>query len=314
MCPPSTAAISPGTSSRSPTRAANAAVPDRRRVAPRRNRRCARADRRASGSPSRLGVRTQTVTPRQLEDSLASLTATLSRRYRCGCRPRPLNWRSSPKRRRCSSISRGRSRSSAATAADPTCLSWSEASLAAIDAHRADVAASDEASQVARRAADRPGGRLSATLAMAMEFGFLFDPRAPVALDRLSHFRSPRSIPIATICWRRKRGWRASSPSPRATSPPGTGSGSAARRRRSASGCGADLLVGLDVRISDAAAGDARAGGQPARSDGPLDRAPADRIRRARSDCPGASRNPPTTPAISNSPINIPISACRASA
>ena len=45
--------------------------------------------------------------------------------------------------------------------------------------------------------------------------------------------RKARSIRIATICWRPRRGSPASSPSPKATSPPSTGSGSAAPRRRS---------------------------------------------------------------------------------
>ena len=42
----------------------------------------------------------------------------------------------------------------------------------------------------------------------------------------------------------------------------------------------ADLLVGIDVRIPDALAGHARAGGKPARADQPADRAAADRLRR----------------------------------
>ena len=42
----------------------------------------------------------------------------------------------------------------------------------------------------------------------------------------------------------------------------------------------ADLLVGIDVRISDALARHARAGRKPARADEPTDRAPPDRLRR----------------------------------
>ena len=42
--------------------------------------------------------------------------------------------------------------------------------------------------------------------------------------------------------------------------------------------------------------------------------APADRLRRRRSACPGASRNPPTTPATWSSPISTRTSACPASA
>ena len=50
--------------------------------------------------------------------------------------------------------------------------------------------------------------------------------RPPAAVHRLSRQRWHVSMPISTICWRPKRGWRASSPSPRAMCPPSTGSGS----------------------------------------------------------------------------------------
>ena len=49
---------------------------------------------------------------------------------------------------------------------------------------------------------------------------------------------------------------------------------------------GADLLVGLDVRVSDAVARHAGAGRQPARADQPPDRAPPDRLRRSTADVP----------------------------
>ena len=55
----------------------------------------------------------------------------------------------------------------------------------------------------------------------------------------------------ATICWRPRRGLRASSRSPRATSRRGTGSASAVPSPRSPRRR-ADLLVGIDVRIPDA--------------------------------------------------------------
>ena len=60
-------------------------------------------------------------------------------------------------------------------------------------------------------------------------------------------------------------------------------------------------------------AGDARAGGQPARRRPTGWWSRASRPTAGRSACPGASRNPPTTPAISNSPTSTPTSACRAS-
>ena len=53
--------------------------------------------------------------------------------------------------------------------------------------------------------------------------------------------------------------------------------------------------------------------GKPARADQPADRAAADRLRRQRSACPGAFRNPPTTPATWSSPTNTRTSACPAS-
>src|SRR5208337_2078398 len=43
---------------------------------------------------------------------------------------------------------------------------------------------------------------------------------------------------------------------------------------------GADFVVGLDVRVPDAVAGDARAGGQPARADQSAGGAPPDKVRR----------------------------------
>ena len=115
-------------------------------------------------------------------------------------------------------------------------------------------------------------------MALAMDFAFLLDPRPPAALDRLSAWPRDRSTRAATICSPPRRGWPAFSRSPRATFRHATGSGSAALSRRSERR-GADLLVGIDVRVPDAVAGDARAGRQPARADQPADRAPADRVR-----------------------------------
>ena len=72
---------------------------------------------------------------------------------------------------------------------------------------------------------------------------------------------------------------------------------------------GADLVVGIDVRIPDAVAGDARAGREPARADEPLHRASADQVRGRASVCPGAFRNRRTTRETSSSPINTRTSA-----
>ena len=62
----------------------------------------------------------------------------------------------------------------------------------------------------------------------------------------------------------------------------------------------ADLVVGVDVRISDALARHARAGRQPARSRQIAWSLAARSITQRSSDCPGAYRNPPTTPATSS--------------
>ncbi len=58
---------------------------------------------------------------------------------------------------------------------------------------------------------------------------------------------------------------------------------------------GADLVVGIDVRVPDALAGHARTGGQPVGADEPLRRPAADAVRRCSAACRGASRNRPTT-------------------
>ena len=59
------------------------------------------------------------------------------------------------------------------------------------------------------------------------------------------------------------------------------------------SGLGADLVVGVDVRVPDAVAGDARARGQPARADQPAGRGAPAGLRPRRWACPGGSRNRP---------------------
>ena len=63
-------------------------------------------------------------------------------------------------------------------------------------------------------------------------------------------------------------------------------------------GIGADLVVGQHVRISDAVAGHARACRIGSGTDQPADRGRARGLWRGAATCPGASRNPPTTPAI----------------
>ena len=147
----------------------------------------------------------------------------------------------------------------------------------------------------------------------AMEFGFLFDPErellsigyrvADGSLDpnyydllaseaRLASFVAIAKGDLPTRHWFRLG---------RTLTPIGYGAS-------------ADLMVRVDVRISDAVAGHARAGRKPARADQPPGRAAADEIRRQCATCPGASRSPPTTRATSSSPINIRASASRSRA
>ncbi len=68
---------------------------------------------------------------------------------------------------------------------------------------------------------------------------------------------------------------------------------------------GADLLVGLDVRIPDARAGDALAIRQHVEPDVRAGGFAADGIRRRSGGCRGEFRNRPITRAISISPISI---------
>ncbi len=77
---------------------------------------------------------------------------------------------------------------------------------------------------------------------------------------------------------------------------------------------GADLLVGLDVRVPDAARSScARRPGSLLEQTSRLVVRAADRLRRERSACPGASRSRPTTRATSSSPTSTRTSACPAS-
>ena len=259
----------------------------------------------------RDGRRTQTVTWRQLDDALDGA------RNRCADRrswfasdlaeqlaelaARPRSWSTSP----------ARSRANAATTLARTCCSGWRRAVSSIEGHRRDLGRRPRRPPRWRqrlaileddRAVDGAcdGVRLPAR------------PRAQAAVDRLSGdrrrarpelLRSPRVRGAARELHRDRQGRRPGPPL--VPSRPRRHAGRAWRR--------ADLLVGIDVRISDAVAGHARAGGKPARADEPADRAAADRLRGRRSACPGAFRNPPTTPAIWSSPTNIRTSASPAS-
>jgi cyclic beta-1,2-glucan synthetase len=121
----------------------------------------------------RLGRRTQTVTPRQLEDSLASLTATIEGACDSDAALVPQLAALAKEAAVLLDIARAialeRSDGSGSDL-----LYWSEASLAAIEAHRADLASSDERASLldARLIVLETAFH---ALALAMEFGFLFD-------------------------------------------------------------------------------------------------------------------------------------------
>ncbi len=122
----------------------------------------------------RLGRRTQTVTPRQLEDLLAAMTETLE-----GASPSEETLAAQlPELAREAAIMVDIAKAIALERSDGSgsnLLYWSRASLAAIEAQRADYEFSAEtaASRQARLLVLEDAFR---TMAMAMEFGFLFDP------------------------------------------------------------------------------------------------------------------------------------------
>ena len=125
----------------------------------------------------RLGRRTQTVTPRQLEDSLAAITETLE-----SASPSEETLATQlPELAREASIVVDIAKAIALERSDGSgsnLLYWSRASLAAIEAHRADYASSAEtaASRQARLIVLENAFRAMAmAMAMAMEFGFLLD-------------------------------------------------------------------------------------------------------------------------------------------
>ena len=129
------------------------------------------------------------------------------------------------------------------------------------------------------RAARRRWKTTARSMALAMEFGFLFDREPATAVDRISGARRRarhellRSAGVrgaARQLLRHRQGRRR-----RQALVPARPRRDAGRPWRRA-----DFVVGIDVRVSDAVAGHARAGGQPARADQPSGRAPADRLRR----------------------------------
>ena len=291
-----------------------AAWRDRRRRAAQRCRR-----RRATRSRSRArrcgalpdDRRTQLVTPRsswttRSTRSRAALAASLPA---IGCDDARALHAGDGRRHRASARQRTRRRRRA-----PTCCSGSRPRSASIDSHRRDVAQRPTSRRSAAAPAATHRGDGARAWPTAMEFGFLLDPERQLLSIGYRVADGQRSTRAATTCSPPRRGWRASSRSPRATCRRATGSGSAARSTPVGTRRGADLLVGLDVRVPDAVAGHARAARQPARADQPADRAAADRLRRASSACRGASPNRPTTPATSSSPTSTRTSACPASA
>jgi cyclic beta-1,2-glucan synthetase len=123
----------------------------------------------------RRGRRTQTVTPRQLEDSLASMTKMLAGASLADealtTQLAELSGEATALLDIARAIALERSDGSGSDL-----LYWSQASLSAIDAHRADLASSAEA-VAARHARLIVLEDAFRAMAMAMEFGFLFDRR-----------------------------------------------------------------------------------------------------------------------------------------
>ena len=122
----------------------------------------------------RLGRRTQTVTPRQLEDSLAALTETLE----SASQSEEALATQLPELAREAAIMVDIAKAIALERSDGSgsnLLYWSRATLSAIEAHRVDreSAAETAGSREARLLVLENAFR---AMAMAMEFGFLFDP------------------------------------------------------------------------------------------------------------------------------------------
>ncbi len=147
----------------------------------------------------RLGPRTQTVTPRQLEDSLAAMTNTLSiaapSEEALATQLSELAAEAAIVVDIASAIALERSDGSGSDL-----LYWARASLTAIEAHRADLKSLAEAgaSNAARLFVLESAFR---AMAMAMEFGFLFDPvRQLLSIGFLISEIDPRSQLLRPSC------------------------------------------------------------------------------------------------------------------
>ena len=149
-------------------------------------------------------------------------------------------------------------------------LFWVEAAQRSIESHRRDARA--QSADASAAALERRLQTIEATAPRAwpsaMEFGFLLDPeRQLLSIGYLVAEDSARSQLLRPARLggpaRQLRGDRQGR---RAGPPlvPARPRGDAGRARR-----GADLVVGIDVRVSDAVAGHARAGRQPDRADQP---------------------------------------------
>ena len=156
-------------------------------------------------------------------------------------------------------------------------LFWANATRSAIESHRRDVEGSAEAaaSSAQRLSALEETARLAA---LGMEFGFLLDHDrkllsigylvAEGTLDPSCYDLLASEARLASFMAIAKGDVPAR---PLVPSRPCCHARLARR--------GTDLLVGLNVRISDAIAHHAGAGWQPHRSDEPVDRAASDRLR-----------------------------------
>ena len=175
------------------------------------------------------GSVTQTVTLRQLEDSLAAISKTLAQT--------PLD-DAAMSAKWVQLAKEGATLTDIADAIalesrdepESDLLYWSRAIERTIAEHRVDL---DSVGDVGARA--RPAARARRYVPRDGDGdGFRIPVRhsAPVALDRLLDSGIRARSQLLRSVWRPRRGSRASSRSPRATCRPGIGSGSAARRRR----------------------------------------------------------------------------------
>ena len=136
--------------------------------------------------------------------------------------------------------------------------------------------------------------------------------QAPPVPHRPAGRGATRSTPATTTCWRPSRACSASWPSPRATCRGATGRRSGRPFLSVGVAPGPEVLVGLDVRVPDALAGDGRAGRRPAaggRACAAVARAAG--LRQRAATCPGASPNRPTSRRTIRWPTSTRPSACR---